>query len=154
MNWIDEEEYLKQTGLEIHDIEDLISSGKIKIKIEDDKRYIEATDMSKPIATLKDLSSSNTKEMVAQPEFVEKTIGTIISLHEKVLDAKDETIAQIKEENKFLKEALESLQEIYEEDRKTIKTLQTQLELSQQEVEFLRRKYKLMWNKAVDEHKD
>ena len=92
--------------------------------------------------------------MVVQPEFVEKTIGTIINLNEKVLDSKDETIVAIRVENEFLREALSSLQELYEEDRNTISTLTEQLKLSQQEVEFMRRKYKLMWNKAVDEHKD
>ena len=41
---------------------------------------------------------------------------------------------------------------VHDEDRKTIATLTEQLKLSQQEVEFMRRKYKLMWNKAIDEH--
>ncbi|MCW8954189.1 MAG: DUF3972 domain-containing protein, partial [Sulfurimonas sp.] len=74
--------------------------------------------------------------------------------HEKVLDAKDETLTAVRAENEFLREALSSLQELYDEDRKTIHTLQEQLKLSQQEVEFMRRKYKLMWNKAIDEHTD
>jgi len=92
--------------------------------------------------------------MMVQPEFIEKTIGTIINLHEKVLDAKDETIVAVKVENTFLREALASLQELYDEDRKTIATFTEQLKLSQQEVEFMRRKYKLMWNKAIEEHTD
>ncbi|MFZ5374835.1 MAG: DUF3972 domain-containing protein, partial [Campylobacterota bacterium] len=66
--------------------------------------------------------------------------------------AKEETIESIKNENEFLKEALASLQELYEEDRKTIETLTEQLRLSQQEVEFMRRKYKLMWGKVIDEY--
>ena len=69
-----------------------------------------------------------------------------------MLDAKDETIVSIKNENLFLKEALASLQELYEEDRKTIATLTSQLKISQQEVEFMRRKYKLMWGKVVDNY--
>jgi len=69
-----------------------------------------------------------------------------------VLDAKDETIEAVKVENTFLREALGSLQELYDEDRKTIAALTEQLKLSQQEVEVMRRKYKLMWNKAIDEH--
>jgi hypothetical protein len=84
--------------------------------------------------------------------FVEKTIGTIINLHEKVLVAKEETIESIKNENLFLREALASLQELYDEDRRTIATLTEQLRLSQQEVEFMRRKYKLMWGKVIDDH--
>jgi len=85
--------------------------------------------------------------------FVEKTIGTILTLHEKVLDAKDETLEALRNENKFLKEALYSMQELYDEDRRTVETLTKQLKNSQDEVEFLKRKYKLMWNKAVENFK-
>ena len=154
MNWMSEEEYMELTGLALDSVEDLIERGKLSVKVEDGVRYIDPSKGSSDVvpAQLKVLSEHNTKEMIVQPEFVEKTIGTIINLHEKVLDAKDETIEAVKVENTFLREALESLQEIYDEDRTTIHTLQEQLKLSQQEVEFMRRKYKLMWNKAIDEH--
>lgn len=150
-----DDEYSKLTGLDMNAIDELIERGKLSVKVEDGIRYIDpskgATEVVVP-AKLQELSLRNTHEMIVQPEFVEKTIGTIINLHEKVLDAKDETIQSIKVENEFLREALASLQELYDEDRKTIHTLQEQLKLSQQEVEFMRRKYKLMWNKAIDEH--
>ena len=157
MTWMSEEEYSSMTGLDISAIEDLIEAGKLSVKVEDGERFINpssgATEVVIP-QKLKELSAKNTHEMIVQPEFVEKTIGTIINLHEKVLDAKDETIDAVKVENEFLREALSSLQELYDEDRKTIHTLQEQLKLSQQEVEFMRRKYKLMWNKAIEEHTD
>ena len=154
MKWMSDEEYSSLTGLNIQAIEDLIAHGKLNVKVENGIRLIDPSKGSADVvpAQLKELSSRNTKEMLVQPEFVEKTIGTIINLHEKVLDAKDETIEAVKVENIFLREALESLQELYDEDRKTIHTLQEQLKLSQQEVEFMRRKYKLMWNKAIDDH--
>ena len=155
MQWMRDDEYSKLTGLDMGAIDELIERGKLSVKVEDGIRYIDpskgATEVVVP-AKLQELSLRNTHEMIVQPEFVEKTIGTIINLHEKVLDAKDETIQSIKVENEFLREALASLQELYDEDRKTIHTLQEQLKLSQQEVEFMRRKYKLMWNKAIDEH--
>jgi len=155
MTWMSEEEYSSLTGLDMSSIEDLIEAGKLSVKVEDGVRLINpskgATEVIIP-EKLKELSARNTHEMMVQPEFVEKTIGTIINLHEKVLDAKDETIEAVKVENEFLREALSSLQELYDEDRTTIHTLQEQLKLSQQEVEFMRRKYKLMWNKAIDEH--
>ncbi|MDQ7067250.1 MAG: DUF3972 domain-containing protein [Sulfurimonas sp.] len=155
MTWMSDEEYCELTGLDISAVEDLIESGKLTIKIEDGVRYIDpskgAIEAVVP-AKLTELAQRNTHEMMVQPAFVEKTIGTIINLHEKVLDAKDETIEAVKVENEFLREALQSLQELYDEDRKTIATLTEQLKLSQQEVEFMRRKYKLMWNKAIDEH--
>ena len=150
-----DDEYSELTGLELSAIDDLVERGKLTVKVEDGVRYIDpskgATEVIVP-AKLSELSEKNKHEMLVQPEFVEKTIGTIINLHEKVLDAKDETLEAVRVENEFLREALASLQELYDEDRKTIHTLQEQLKLSQQEVEFMRRKYKLMWNKAIDEH--
>jgi hypothetical protein len=155
MQWMSDTEYAKLTGLDIASIDELIERGKLSVKVEEGLRYIDpskgATEVVVP-AKLQELSERNIHEMIVQPEFIQKTIGTIINLHEKVLDAKDETLEAVRVENAFLREALGSLQELYDEDRKTIHTLQEQLKLSQQEVEFMRRKYKLMWNKAIEEH--
>jgi len=149
-----DEEYIELTGLDINAIDDMCDRGKLTVKVEDGVRMIDPSKGTSEVvpAKLQELSSRNTQELVVQPEFIEKTIGTIINLHEKVLDSKDETLDAVRAENDFLKEALSSLQELYDEDRKTIATLTEQLKLSQQEVEFMRRKYKLMWNKAIDEH--
>lgn len=154
MKWMSDEEYMELTGLDLFAIEDLIGRGKLSVKVEGGIRYIDPSKGSQEIvpAKLRELSQRNMREMTVEPQFVEKTIGTIINLHEKVLDAKEETLAAVRVENEFLREALASLQELYDEDRKTIHTLQEQLKLSQQEVEFMRRKYKLMWNKAIEEH--
>jgi hypothetical protein len=155
MTWMSDEEYCELTGLDISAVDDLCENGKLTVKVEDGLRYIDpakgTTEVIVP-AKLAELSKRNTHEMVVQPAFIEKTIGTIINLHEKVLDAKDETIEAVKVENEFLREALGLLQELYDEDRKTIAASREQLKLSQQEVEFMRRKYKLMWNKAIDDH--
>jgi polyhydroxyalkanoate synthesis regulator phasin len=155
MEWLNEDEYCELTGLHMSVIEEMVESGKLNSKVEHGVRMIDSAKGTTEVIIpekLKELAQKNTHEMIVQPEFVEKTIGTIINLHEKVLDAKDETIEAVKVENVFLREALASLQELYDEDRKTIHTLQEQLKLSQEEVEFMRRKYKLMWNKAIDEH--
>lgn len=154
MKWMSDEEYSELTGLDISAIDDLCERGKLTVKVEDGIRMIDPSKGTSDVvpAKLRELSARNTHEMMVQPQFVEKTIGTIINLHEKVLDAKDETLAAVRVENEFLREALGSLQELYDEDRITIHTLQEQLKLSQQEVEFMRRKYKLMWNKAIEEH--
>ena len=156
MKWMSDEEYMELTGLDFFAIEDLANRGKLNVKVEDGVRYIDPSKGSQEVVPVKlrELSKRNTHDMTVEPQFVEKTIGTIINLHEKVIDAKDETLAAVRVENEFLREALASLQELYDEDRKTIHTLQEQLILSQQEVEFMRRKYKLMWNKAIEEHTD
>lgn len=153
MQWMREEEYSDLTGLELDAITDLVVDGKLTAKVEDGVRYIDPSKGASAVvpAQIRELTSRNS-EISVEPQFVEKTIGTIINLHEKVLGAKDETLQAVRVENEFLREALASLQELYDEDRKTIHTLQEQLKLSQQEVEFMRRKYKLMWNKAIEEH--
>ncbi|MDX9813921.1 MAG: DUF3972 domain-containing protein [Sulfurimonadaceae bacterium] len=152
MEWISEDEYIELTGLDVSSLDELVDRGKLNAKVENGVRYIDPTKVTKEIVPLQLKELAGAKEVAIEPMFVEKTIGTIINLHEKVLDAKDETIRAVKVENEFLREALASLQELYDEDRKTIHTLQEQLKLSQQEVEFMRRKYKLMWNKTIEEH--
>ena len=147
-------EYAELTGLELSAIEDLIERDKLISTVKDGKTYIDPSKGASEIVPvhLQNIAKSAHSDMIVPAQFVEKTIGTIINLHEKVLDAKDETIISVKNENLFLREALSSLQELYEEDRKTIATLTSQLKLSQQEVEFMRRKYKLMWGKVVDNY--
>lgn len=157
MEWLSDEAYCELTGLSMTALDKLVENEKLTVMVQDGVRMISPSEGA--ITTvipqkLQELKERNTQELVMQPEFVEKTIGTIINLHEKVLDAKDETLEAVKVENQFLKDALSSLQELYDEDRKTIATLQEQLKISQKEVEFMRRKYKLMWNKTVEEHAD
>jgi len=152
-SWITVQEYSDLTGLSPDAINDLIEREKLECKKEDGQVYIDPSHGMQAIVPkeVAALSSAETNVSVA-PQFIEKTIGTIINLHEKVLDAKDETIDSIKNENLFLKEALSSLQELYEEDRKTIDTLTRQINHAQDEVEFMKRKYKLMWGKVVEEY--
>lgn len=151
--WMSIDDYAQMTNMDRSAVEALIVRGKLTTLIEDGEVIIDPGQGMEGIvpATLQELSASEA-DVTLGASFVEKTIGTIINLHEKVLVAKEETIESIKNENVFLKEALASLQELYEEDRSTIATLTEQLKLSQQEVEFMRRKYKLMWGKVIDDH--
>lgn len=148
--WMRVDEYAELTRLEMSAIDDLIERGKLKSKVEDGVVYIDPSKGAQSVVPAALTQIDPGAQMIVGPQFVEKTIGTIINLHEKVLGAKDETIESMRSENLFLKEALSSLQELYEEDRKTIDTLTEQLRLSQREVEFMRRKYKLMWGKVVE----
>lgn len=152
-HWMSIDDYAQMTQLDRSAVEALIVRGKLTTTIEDGEVFIDpGQGMSGIIpVSLHELSASHA-DVTMGASFVEKTIGTIINLHEKVLIAKEETIESIKNENEFLREALASLQELYDEDRKTIATLTEQLRLSQQEVEFMRRKYKLMWGKVIDDH--
>ncbi len=152
-DWITIQEYSELTGLSPDAIDDLMERGKLECKKENGKLYIDPSrGMQAIVPTEMNEIATLGASINVGPQFIEKTIGTIINLHERVLDAKDETIESVKSENLFLKEALSSLQELYEEDRKTIETLTTQLNHSQDEVEFMKRKYKLMWGKVVEEY--
>ena len=153
--WLEIEEFSKLIHLDIPTIEDMIERGKLSVKEEDGKRLIEASKGTNELMPLSKPNQSFDADVVTLEgaNFVEKTIGTILGLHEKVMDAKDETLDALKSENHFLKEALFSMQELYDEDRKIVETLTKQLETTQEELEFTRRKYKLMWNKAVENYK-
>lgn len=152
-HWMSIDDYAQMTQMDRSEIETLIVRGKLTTTIEDGEVFIDAGQGMAGIVpvSLHELSASHA-DVTMGASFVEKTIGTIINLHEKVLGAKEETIESIKNENLFLREALASLQELYDEDRNTIATLTEQLHLSQQEVEFMRRKYKLMWGKVIEDH--
>ncbi|MFH0710536.1 MAG: DUF3972 domain-containing protein [Pseudomonadota bacterium] len=152
-HWMSIYEYADLTQMDPEEVEALIVRGKLTTIVEEGVVLIDPAQGMGGIvpASITQLSASHA-DITIGASFVEKTIGTIINLHEKVLVAKEETIESIKNENAFLKEALGSLQELYDEDRKTIAILTEQLKLSAQEVEFMRRKYKLMWGKVIDEH--
>lgn len=147
-NFLDIDEFCGIVNLDKKTVSDMVERGALNTKNIDGKIYIEANKNALSVVP-------KTMEIMQfnKDSFVEKTIGTILNLHEKVIDAKDETLEALKNENKFLKEALVSMQELYDEDRKTIETLTDQLKHAQDEVEFLKRKYKLMWNKAVENFK-
>jgi hypothetical protein len=152
-HWMSIHEYADLTQMDPDEVEALIVRGKLTTIIEEGVILIDPAQAMGGIvpASITELSASHA-DITIGASFVEKTIGTIINLHEKVLVAKEETIESIKNENMFLKEALDSLQELYDEDRRTIAVLTEQLKLSAQEVEFMRRKYKLMWGKVIEEH--
>lgn len=150
--WLEVDEFCKLVHLERAQVDEMIQNGKLKTREEEGVLYVEATLGTSSVVPTSSIEHAPRPNLPGN-DFVEKTIGTILNLHEKVLDAKDETLESLKNENRFLKEALFSMQELYDEDRKTIETLTKQLQLSQEEVEFLKRKYKLMWNQAVENFK-
>ena len=151
-NWLEFDEFCKLVDLDKSVVEDMIERGVLATKNEGEKIYIEATKGAVAVMPKESRDLSKEVSLGLGAEFVEKTIGTILELHKEVLDSKDETVEVLKEENSFLKEALLSLQTLYDEDRKTIEALQTQLKDVQKELEFCRRKYKMMWNKAIENY--
>ena len=155
-SWLEIEEFSTLVNLDISAIQALIDEGKLIAKEEEGQCFVEVSRSAHALIpatrgiVLDDAYENSSVTMSS--EFVEKTVGAILSLHEKVLDAKEETLDALKGENRFLKEALFSMQELCDEDRKVIETLTKQLELLQDELEFTKRKYKMMWNKAVESY--
>jgi nitrous oxide reductase len=96
---------------------------------------------------------NETDTNVATSEFVKSSFQAVLHLHEQVVTAKEATLEQLKSENEFLKESIKSIQDIHTEDRQTVEILTSQIKMLQEELEFTKRKYKLMWNKAVENYK-
>jgi len=154
-NWLEFDEFCKLVDLDKSVVNDMIKREVLTTKEENGILYIEASKGAVAAMPKQELMLDTSSQNVALgSDFVEKTIGTILDLHKEVLESKDETLEALKEENNFLKEALLSLQTLYDEDRKTVEGLQTQLKDTQKELEFCRRKYKMMWNKVVENYRD
>lgn len=150
--WIELEEFSRLSGLPKERILELVNIGKIKSKISNNKLLIDASSGTNALIKKveNNLISVDMNGRSLEPVFVEKTINTILNLHDKVIGAKDETISAFKNENMFLKDALISMQEVYEEDKKTIDLLRDELNQAREEIEFMKRKYCLMWGKVAD----
>ena len=69
-------------------------------------------------------------------------------MHAKLTLAKDETIANLKNENEFLKNTITAMQETYLEEKKLIEFLRNELERNAEEIQALQKKYRLMWEKV------
>jgi hypothetical protein len=85
-------------------------------------------------------------------DFVKESFQNILQLHEEILLSKDEQIKQLKEEKDFLKESLLTVQKLYTEDRELLELLKKEIHDLQEELEFTRRKYKMMWNQAIENY--
>ncbi|NPA12182.1 MAG: DUF3972 domain-containing protein [Epsilonproteobacteria bacterium] len=147
--WLSIEEFSKLTGKDKKIILKLCKEKKLKCKKNDETVYIEVESMAKVIVPQPELQVIEKEASVA-----ERTIGMLLSMHEKVLMSKDEVISTLKDENGFLKESVYSIQEAYEEQKKTIERLQKQLEIIQDELEHCRRKYKLMWGQVLKKEEE
>lgn len=154
-SWVELEEFAKLAHLEKEKVLEMVANGVLKSKQQEGKFFIDAGSGTQALAQTSmeagnAIMVTNPLNMGVDSDFVEKTIGTILSLHEKVVSSKEETISSVKNENQFLKDALFNTQEVYEYDKKTIAALREQLRIAQEEIEFLKRKYRLMWGKTIE----
>ncbi len=152
--WLSIRAYAKLIDRDFDEVLELVDSGAVVSKEENGEIFIE-TDLQDRLPGTSLRGGEILKvdmETGDGIQFVEKTIGTILTMHEKVMGAKDETLEALRSENSFLKDALLSMQELYDEDRKTIEALTAELNATREELEFMKRKYRLMWGKVVEKH--
>jgi hypothetical protein len=154
-HWVTIKEFSQITGIDLETINKMIENKEIKSKEENGVMYIDSEYGTKFVVpnAIKALSTNAQSNETVNINFVEKTISTILNLHEKVVASKDESISVLKDENMFLKEALISVQEILEDERKNIRVLTEQLDTCQEDLKFVKKKYKLMWGKVIEDYK-
>ena len=154
--WLNIRAYAKLTGKDFDEVLEMVDNGLVEHKEEEDGEIFIKADPQESMPVKSEPAAGEVLKVDMESadglQFVEKTIGTILSMHEKVVDAKEETVEALKSENEFLKEALTSMQELYDEDRRTIETLTKELDATREELEFVKRKYKLMWGKMIEKH--
>jgi chaperonin cofactor prefoldin len=142
--WLTIEEFCKLSGKTKAEVIRACKEKTLKCKKSEDVIYIEIESLANALVPVEELKVINKNDDMA-----ERTIGMLLTLHEKVLMSKDETIDALREENEFLKNSIYSIQEVYEDSQETIRRLQKQLEICQSELQFCKRKYKLMWGKVL-----
>ncbi len=99
-----------------------------------------------------DTQNSGDATPVATADFIRQSFETVLKLHEEILASKDAQIRQLEDENRLLRESLLGVQKLYEEDRELLQLLKKEIFDLQEELEFTRRKYKMMWNQAIENY--
>lgn len=149
--WLSIDEFSSLTKLSGDEITTYIKNGEIASKTKEDGTiFIKANKSARALVATDTKIIERKKSLNIDTSIVEKAIDTILDLHEESLESKDETIISLKNENEFLKDSVMSLQELYDENIETISTLRDSVEKFKTDADFMKRKYKLMWNKAIE----
>jgi len=109
-------------------------------------------DLGERVADIPDLDQEKRVLPLVTADFVKESFSRVLSLHEEILSSKNEQIRQLQDENRFLKETLLSVQKLYDEDRELLTLMKKEIFDLQEELEFTRRKYKMMWNQAIENY--
>ena len=147
--WLTLEEFCKLSGKTTKGVLSKCKNKELKCKKSEGIVYIEIESLANALVPIEEL-----KIIEKNSDIAERIIGMLLTLYEKVLMSKEETLKTLKEENEFLKYSVYSIQEVYEDSQETIKRLQKQLEICQEELEFCKKKYKLMWGRVLNQQKE
>lgn len=137
------EEFSALTGIQEDEIDPK------EIEIQDQKSYLKPKKaleifLQKLENTLVAMDVNGT---ILRPLFLEQSIRGIVTLYEKIMQTTRNNTQGMGEENLLLRDTNLSLQEQCEIYQAQIKKLCDELEQKDEEIEFLKRKYKLMWGK-------
>ena len=113
------------------------------------ERWQEELDDNALVESLKDESGFLDEDI---GEFVKQSFKGVLALHEEIISSKEDQIKILKDENEFLKQTLLSIQQFYNQDRELLELLKKEIFDLQDELEFTRRKYKMMWNQAIENY--
>lgn len=94
------------------------------------------------------LMATDINGAILKPLFLEQSIKSIVLLYEKIIETTHHNTQDMNDENTLLKDTNISLQEQCEIYQSQIKALQNALIQKEEEIEFLKRKHKLMWGKV------
>lgn len=146
MQWQDLDNFIEDTSYTKAQIARLVKSGELEAKNQDGKLYLRHKE-SLPALNAKLEDFGKKEPAVMMQEVLQK----VLDIHSKFALAKDEVIASYKSENEFLKSTILSMQEAYMQDQKMLSFLREEAQRSKEELEKMRKKYKLMWDKIKEE---
>lgn len=132
-NWLTLDEFIGQTQYTKSQIAKLVKTKEVEAKNIKGELFLR---MATPPAL------SNEGQMF------QESIQKILEIHSKLTIAKDEVICAYKNENEFLKATIASMQETYKQEKQLIEFLRQELEKNREEIESIKKKYRLMWDKV------
>ncbi|WP_051420490.1 DUF3972 domain-containing protein [Helicobacter pametensis] len=143
MQWQDLESFIADTSYTKAQIARLVKSGEIEVKNEEGMLYLRHRESLPSIATQMEVTPSKDPSLMMQ-----EVLQKVLDIHSKFALAKDEMIASLKSENEFLKSTILAMQEAYMQDKQMLDFLRQEVQASKQELEEMKKKYKLMWDRV------
>lgn len=132
--WLELNEFIEQTQYSKSQIAKLVKSKEIEAKNVKGELYLRVV--------------ANPPVPSGEGQMLQESIQKILEIHSKLTIAKDEVISAYKSENEFLKNTIASMQETYKQEKLLIEFLRQELEKNREEIESMKKKYRLMWDKV------
>lgn len=132
-NWLALDEFMNETQYTKSQIAKLVKSKEVEAKNIKGELYLRV--VTPPV-------------IHSEGQVFQESIQKILEIHSKLTVAKDEVISAYKNENDFLKNTIASMQETYKQEKQLIEFLRQELEKNREEIESIKKKYRLMWDKV------